>query len=296
MRAFLWVFLWVSVAWAQPLKLMSFNVENFNLEDRLVEGVFYKDYPKPEKQKAALIAAIAAEAPDILAVQEMGDEKFLAEFQLRLRSVGLVYPYAALVKAADPKRHVALLSRVPFQPVCHAQVTYNDKGEAQRVLRGLLEARFQADDARWRVYVVHLKSRMSRDKDDPLATRQRTSEAHALRDLILNTTQASDAFFIVGDFNDGPRSSPLKRFLIKGKREITQMLPAVDLNGDVWTHHWKSDGSYSRIDYILASPPMLDAVVPGSAQVVESPQVRQASDHRPVVVQFDPQKLKGAYE
>lgn len=293
--SFVFVFVWAA-AHGEKIKLMAYNIENYNLEDRLVEGTYRRDYPKPEAQKAALIEVIKAERPDILAVEEMGTDEFLAEFQARLKSAGVDYPYVALVNAVDPKRHVAILSRLPFKSTRHSQLSFEDNGKTQPVLRGLMEARFELEGKQWRVYVVHLKSRITQDEDDPDATRQRTAEAQTIRDLILRTTTPEDAFFIVGDFNDSPRSSPLKRFLAKGKREITQMVPVADVSGDVWTHYWKAEGAYTRIDYILASPPMRLAVVPGSGRIVEGPAVRQASDHRPLVVEFETQNLKGAHE
>lgn len=283
-------------AHAEKIKLMVYNVENYNLEDRLVEGTYRKAYPKPEAQKAALIEVIKAQRPDILAVEEMGAEEFLAEFQTRLKAAGVDLPYVSLVNAVDPKRHVAVLSRLPFKSTRYSQLNFIYRGAQEPVLRGLMEASFTLGNKTWRIYVVHLKSRITQHEDDPDATEYRTSEAQTIRDLILRNTTPDDAFMIVGDFNDGPRSSALKRFLVKGKREIAQIVPLADARGDVWTHYWKAEGAYSRIDYILASAPMRLAIVPGSGQIVEGDAVRAASDHRPLIVTFETENLKGAHE
>ncbi len=278
-------------AQAEKIKVMVYNLENYNLEDRLVEGTYRKNYPKPEAQKAALIEVIKAERPDILAVEEMGAEEFLAEFQARLKTAGVDYPYVALVNAVDPRRHVAVLSRLPFKSTRYTQLKFTYKNSEEPVLRGLMEARFDVGGKQWRVYVVHLKSRITKDEDDPEASQYRTNEAQTIRDVILANTTPEDAFMIVGDFNDGPRSSALKRFLNKGKREIAQMIPVADSHGDVWTHYWKAEGAYSRIDYILASAPMRLAVVPGSGRIIEGDAVRAASDHRPLTVTIETENL-----
>ena len=84
----------------------------------------------------------------------------------------------------------------------------------------------------------------------------------------------------------------MKRFLKKGAREIAKMLPMTDSRGEGWTHHWVIDGSFSRIDYIFASVPMLSAVVPGSARVADSARAGEASDHRPVEVILDTNRME----
>ena len=276
---------------AAPLKLISWNVENYNVEDRMTEDGFRKDYPKPESEKAALVAVLQAESPDIIALQEMGPPEFLAEFQARLKNAGLSYPYTALLQAADPKRHVAVLSRLPFKSAHLGTLGFTYRGGRERVLRGLLEARFTVDGHDFRVFVVHLKSRHTQEADDPDADDYRTGEATAIREMILARTTAADAYLIMGDFNDSPRSSPLKRFLKKGAHTLTERVPLTDSRGEVWTHHWATEGSYSQIDYFLASPAALPAIVPGSARIVDAPPVSQASDHRPITLMLDPQKI-----
>ena len=51
--------------------------------------------------------------PDILGVCEMGSREDLAALQQRLKDAGLDLPHSEWVQAADPDRHLALLSRFP---------------------------------------------------------------------------------------------------------------------------------------------------------------------------------------
>ena len=70
------------------LTVLTWNVENYVAEDRMVEGEYRTEYPKPEAAKAALRAALRALSPDVLALQEMGPEPYLAELQRDLAAEG----------------------------------------------------------------------------------------------------------------------------------------------------------------------------------------------------------------
>jgi hypothetical protein len=99
---------------AHALTIATYNIENYLVTDRMVERVYHQAYPKPEVEKAALRQVIGGISPDILAVEEMGTQPFLDEFQRDLKRAGQDFPYAVLLEAADPDRHVAVLSKVPF--------------------------------------------------------------------------------------------------------------------------------------------------------------------------------------
>ena len=48
--------LWLALAgWAQALTVATYNVENYTIANRMVEGVYRQAYPKPEKERAALV-------------------------------------------------------------------------------------------------------------------------------------------------------------------------------------------------------------------------------------------------
>jgi exonuclease III len=72
----------------------------------------------------------------------------------------------------------------------------------------------------------------------------------------------------------------------KGKTEIAQNLPASDTHGEVWSHFYKKEQIYSRVDHVLVSALLMPAVVDGSAKIFEGAETAAASDHRPVVVKL----------
>ena len=123
-------------AWA-ALTVATYNVENYTLADRMVDGVYRAAYPKPAKEKAALLQVITGLAPDILALQEMGPPAYLEDFQRELKLAGQNFPHTVVLEAADADRHVAVLSKVPFKEVRrHARVPLTYFGRAEVVKRG----------------------------------------------------------------------------------------------------------------------------------------------------------------
>jgi len=68
---------------------------------------------------------------------------------------------------------------------------------------------------------------------------------------------------------------------------IATFTPATDPNGENWTYCYRKEDTYSRVDYVLVSPGLASAVPEGGARVYNGPGVREASDHRPVVVRLE---------
>lgn len=288
-------FLALAVA-ARALTVGAYNVENYTVADRLVDGVYRKAYPKPEAEKQALREAIRGFAPDILAVEEMGGPPFLAELQADLRAAGLDYPHAAVLEAADNDRHVAILSKLPFKDLRrHTQVGFKYFGQPDLVKRGVLEATFATSEGDLTVFVIHLKSRRTERKDDPEGALQRELEAEAVRDLVLARfpDPAKAKFIVCGDWNDTRNSKPVRSLAKRGDTVLGEILRAYDSRGETWTHAYRREDSYSRIDYLLVSPSLKPFVAhKGTAKIHDGPGVREASDHRPVYVQLNLEPAK----
>ena len=117
-RLILTALFWASSGlYAELVTVAAYNVENYLVTNRMVEGVYREDYPKPEREKAAVTAVIKAANPDVPIVLK-GDQatqysKIMAVLdlcrQLDLSKVGLVTgkptdisPCAKLVPIAIP--------------------------------------------------------------------------------------------------------------------------------------------------------------------------------------------------
>ena len=281
---------WVAVA--QALTLATYNVENYTIADRMVEGVYRQAYPKPEKEKSAVAQVVAGIAPDILAVQEMGTQGYLEEFQRDLRAAGQDFRYMVVLDAADPDRHVAVLSKLPFKEVKrHAEVPTKYLDQRDKVKRGVLEVIFATREGEVSVFVVHLKSKRTERPDDPESALQRAAEAEAVRDLVLSRfpDPRQAKFVICGDWNDTRGTRPVRALQKRGETELGEILRAGDSRGEAWTHYYRKEDSYSRIDYILVSPALKPFVAGGKAKIWDGAGAGEGSDHRAVYVEL---KLK----
>lgn len=275
---------------AEPLTLATYNVENYGSANRMTEAGYRQDYPKPEAQKQALRAVIRGLNADVLVLQEMGGPSHLDELRRDLRAEGFDYPHAALASAADEARRLAILSRRPLASVVtHADLHFKYFGAQETVKRGLLEATIATAAGDVVLFALHLKSRFTERPDDPLSALRRAGEATAIRDRILQRfpTPGTARFVVLGDCNDSRTSRPLALLQKRGRTEIATLLTGADSRGEVWSHAFRREETYSRVDQILVSPGLLPAVRDGAARIYDGPGVREASDHRPVFVVLD---------
>lgn len=288
---FLWVAIVTLATGSQPapesLRIATYNLRNYLIEDRRVEGRWRPEYPKPEAEKKAVWSVLAAAHPDVVVFQEMGSPPFLEELQRDLKTVGLEYSFSHVVEAVDEKRHLAILSKFPFQisEGYHA-LDFPYFEERIGVKRGLLEARFEFENTAFTLFGVHLKSRYTDNREDPDSAKRRSGEARTLRNYIRERfpPETNPAYLIVGDFNDTRRSSALNYFLSVSDTTLTEAVPALDSRGESWTYYYASDDVYSRIDFILASPALFPRIENGQGGIVDIEEASLASDHRLVWV------------
>ncbi len=286
-RTFLLFLLFFSQsAWAEDpreVRFLSYNLENYIRS--IPEGSPTVE-PKSEKSIAALIAVIAAEKPDIIGVCEMGAQADFEDFLTRLKAAGLDLPYTEYVEAADPDRHVALASRFPISARnSQTNLSFDLTGRKEYYKRGILDVVIAVSE-KYQLHCIgtHLKSRRDVPEDQALLRR---GEAHLLRlhcKSILEKTP--DARLLVyGDLNDTINEAPIREII--GRKNSLDYLKPVDLrdvNGDKWTHYWKTADIYSRIDYILTSPAAAHDLIAGKSHIPRPADWYEASDHRPLVV------------
>ncbi|MBK1877716.1 endonuclease/exonuclease/phosphatase family protein [Pelagicoccus mobilis] len=269
---------------AGKLRVATYNLRNYLSMDRQVDGVFRRDYPKPEEEKAILSEVILSVSPDVLVVQEIGGPQYLEELRSDLELKGLEYEESYVLEADDDVRKIGALWKadVEVEAIAHTADRFNLFGTTHSIKRGLLELRVGAEGMEdLSIFALHLKSKYTTDQRDPQALQQRTKEAQAARDRILKIYPRPDAsrFLILGDLNDYRNSSPVRRFLVKGDLRISQIQEFTDADGLIWTHYYKKGGEYSLIDYILASPGLSEGrdIVGG---VQDSREYYKGSDHR----------------
>lgn len=273
------------------IRIATYNLRNYLVMDRYFDDQWRPDYPKPEAEKTVIRKVITAVAPDILVLQEIGGAEFLEELRADLKRDGLRYPYAVLMRGLDEERHVAILStRMPQDVQQHTDLDFKYFDGRALVKRGLLEVSFSlADATRFKLFAVHLKSRFSDRGDDPQSEIRRTREAEACRNRIIEQTIESgvEHYLVVGDFNDHPDSSTLRRFQRRGDLNIGSLVEARDSRGELWTYHYAKEARYELVDGFIVSPAMHGLIKGGRGQIADFPGVLAGSDHRMVYLDVD---------
>jgi endonuclease/exonuclease/phosphatase family metal-dependent hydrolase len=278
--------------WAagEEIVVASYNLENFVGPDAPPEAAGHRTAPKSEKAIAAVVRIVAGIAPDILGVCEMGSPEEFALLQQRLREAGLTYTDSEYVQAADPVRHLALLSRFPLVArQSEPNLTYELNGIPHKMNRGILDVTVQVNAGfSLRLVGVHLKSKLPVPEGEALIRRHEADLLHQHVEKILTATP-STRLLLYGDFNENRNEPPILEIAgPRGSASHLTELPAADDLGDRWTQYWKVADLYSRIDYFFASAALLHEIVPGKSRVDRSPHWNEASDHRAIYVSIDP--------
>jgi len=268
------------------LRFVAYNLRNY-FTASLRRGD-RTEAPKPEKAIQALVSLLASARPDVLGLCEIGSPADLADLQRRLAAAGLDLPHTELASGADEHRRMALVSRHPIaRRDSPNPPAFRLKGQTMRMRRGILDATVAAGNHSFRFLGVHLKSKRETPEADQELMRR--NEAWILRqraDAIL-AKDPDTLLCVYGDFNDTRRSTTLRA--IKGPYRSPRFLaplPLADSRGDLWTHFWDDQHVYSRFDYILVNKPLEALVAKSEGRLLDAPEWRAASDHRPLLAVF----------
>jgi endonuclease/exonuclease/phosphatase family metal-dependent hydrolase len=281
---------------AAPRRIVvaSYNVQNYLGEEEAKASEEsesgFRTRPKDEKSIAALLQVIKEINPDILGVCEMGRPAMFEDFKKRLAAAGLGYVDSEYVQAADPDRHLALVSRFPIvSRQSKTDVSYEIGGVPEKVKRGFLDVTIRvAPEYDLRMVGVHLKSKLPSPLGEALMRRH---EAQLLRKHLdeIMTANPEVNLLAYGDFNDTKNEPPIQEIMgARGSASFMADLWAKDRFGDRWTHYWSKADQYSRIDYLFASPALFREVVLKESHVYRSDFWDEASDHRAVYTTIIP--------
>lgn len=275
----------------EEFNFVAYNLKNYLKMDRRVNGNLKKNAPKPAHEISQLIEIIVAAKPAVIGVSEMGDSDDFSDFKKKLAAAGLNYPYGELTLAADPVRHVALLSRYPIvSRNSQTALTYRIGSKVLPFQRGILDVTIEpAKDYRLRCLGIHLKSK--REVEEADQSLMRRNEAELLRSHIDRILKQSPKInlLVFGDFNETRNELPIK--VIRGRYGSPTGLSDIQLSddrGERWTYYWRYADQYSRFDFIFASKGLLPEINKDQSHIQADPKWFTASDHRPLVVRILP--------
>ena len=271
---------------AEELRIATYNLNNYLVTDRYVDGRWRPSYPKPEREKTIMRQIIKEVSPDVLVLQEMGSIAFLEELRADMAREGILYDYWAHMDGADQNRYLAVLSKsAPKAVLKHKDLNFKYFEGREVVKRGMLEMTFELTcGTKFQLFALHLKSRYTDKKEDLQSNLRRAREAEACRNRIIERTHylGADKYLIVGDFNDHPSSPSMRRFYRRGKLEIGALVPAADSRGELWTYFYEKESRYESVDGFVASSAFMPIIKSRRAWIVDSLEALTGSDHRMV--------------
>jgi endonuclease/exonuclease/phosphatase family metal-dependent hydrolase len=308
---------------------IGFTVMTWNIENLFPVG--HPSGPKTqqlyERKMQNLAHTILAIAPDVLALQEVGDPQSFADLQRRL---GDRYPYTNLSSHPDPRGiRVALVSRMPMVearelhefPKTALTNVLNSQGHPIRNMgRGAVKATVVlAQGLLVNIVTAHLKSKLitysggrrypldedERAREIGEALFKRTAEAVALR-VYLNYLMANNnnPLILMGDMNDGPKSTTTEILTGPEDRSLTQKDKYDDIRLYNLADYIEPSRRYSRlyqkerelIDHIFVSYELIfrrrqvDSYVEPIESIDQDAEARREAvypDHAPLYARFE---------
>jgi endonuclease/exonuclease/phosphatase family metal-dependent hydrolase len=281
---------------AAGFRVATYNVENYLIKPSETRPI------KPPESRRKVQETLAVMNADVIAFEEMGDMAALEELRKDMGKLGLDYPYLEHVAGFDTNAHVAVISRLPIvarRP--HTNDSFLLNGRRLRVSRGFAEVDIQVNDRHaFTLFAAHLKSKLAVAQADE--AEWRLEEAKLLREKISArlATDPNANIIVMGDLNDTKDSPSTRAIIGRGKARLIDLRPA-EANGDdtpaerpdwdpasvTWTHYYGKEDTYSRIDYILATPGLAKHLVREKTFVICMANWGLASDHRPLVATFE---------
>lgn len=264
--------------------VMTYNLHRFGLADR--DGDGQEDDAKPQEEVAAVVTILCHARPDILALQEVGDEQELARLAGWLRDAGVEYPHSHFVAGPSRHRNLAVLSRFPLvNPMAVTNLTYSIRDQAFPVQRGFQQVDIVVSPSfTLRLIHAHLKTKTFHEAGQ---TEMRRNEARLLATLARRNHREAPqrALLVCGDFSDTELSAALRE-LTGGANAVLLDLAIKDRHGDGWTRDDRNESAYTRSDYLLVNDMLAARWREGKSAVIRDQPARLASEHRPVLATF----------
>lgn len=271
---------------AGTIRIASMNCRNYLSTNRYTaDGKFKRRWAKPLAERAAMWQVFDTIRPDVVALQEIGDQTHLDQLADDLaRKTGLAFPHRICLNGRDTNRRIGIISRVPFESVFRFP-------EEEKMSRGILGAEILAGTHRLRIFTVHLKSKISRSDDDPECAAERLAEADCAGKKL--AVHGGEFCILLGDFNDFAESEPLLCF---ARESGMKRLDLRDSFGETWTYRYFKENEKRTFDHFFVSPESGKFVVPESGKIADEALAQKklpdgktvyASDHRMIFADFE---------
>lgn len=267
------------------VRFLAYNLKNYLTMRRYIDGKpVYQE--KPQQEIEALVEIITSAKPDILGVCEIGKQSDLDDLQKRLAIAGIKLPHAHRVHGTDKTRAQGLLSKYPIVMTASPKDTdYTIEGRSFGISRGILDASVETPHRTIRLLGVHFKSKRPIEEADQALMRR--NESLLLRQHIMDimSQEPETPLLVYGDFNDTRNSRSVSS--IRGRsnsRAHMRIIELSDSRGESWTHHWKHEDIYSRIDFVMVNSRLEPHINKKNSKLLDATNWETASDHRPLLI------------
>ena len=263
-----------AVASAESVRFATFNVYwLFDDEPPLQRWADRRPGQTWEQTLAKVADAIAFIDADVIALQEVEDQRAVKRLNDALAERNRSYPYFWVGAGTDPftGQDVAILSRYPnitepilAYPTLRQDFSSEEGKDRVAALQKFMRVDLEIVGEPVTVYALHLKSK----RGNRIATdRERLAQANMIRRLVRATLEKGKPKVVVmGDFNDDPDSEAVRE--IRGLNDTSWNMSLASkskkMQGEPWTYVY-GDNRWAP-DHILLSKFLYDTVL--SATVV----------------------------
>jgi predicted extracellular nuclease len=270
------------------IRVATFNVRRF-FDDvcdsgNCVAGAFEELPSKAvfEAQTDALAKGIALIDPDVIALEEVENDRCISALAAKLAAMGKVFPLVHLGETGSPGSvDVGVLSRGALTEIkTHRDLPLVEAdGTKTSFTREFLEVRMTFGSKQVVMFAAHFRSQAT---DDPA---RRLAEAKAAQGIVAAVaTELPDALVLLGgDLNDKPGSAPIAAMDLGGALvRVASDIPVAKQGTYIFR------GVDDAIDHIYVAKGQLPRYVPMSATVYrDDPKGGFAgSDHASLAADF----------
>ena len=237
----------------------------------------------PADKKGAVVKDLKIPGAEIIVISGIKDAGSAAEIQKMLQGYG----FMQTVESADKGSVLAVISKIkPDKFEALTDFKYKIEEREIPVSKGFAHCVFNVNGYKFHLIGADLKDRQKHPEFNQ--TDMRRYEARQLRYLVndISKREPDSNILIVGNLNDTCGMSPLKELYNRRsgiEKRLFDIRP-VDSMKTTWTYWNRETDDFERIDYAMASFPMISEIVREKTAVIQTDNWRKASPHRPLLV------------
>ena len=237
----------------------------------------------PADRKEAIVKDLEISGAEIIVLSGIKDAGSAAE----IRKILPGYGFMQTVESSDKGSVLAVISKIkPDKFEALTDIKYKIDDREIPVSNGFAHCVFNVNGYKFHLVAANLKDRRKHPEFNQ--TDMRRYEARQLRYLVndISKKDPDSNILIIGNLNDTCGMSPLKELYSRRsgiEKRLFDIRP-LDSMKTSWTYWNRETDDFERIDYALASFPMISEIVREKTAVIQTDNWKKFSNHRPLLV------------